>query len=142
MVVCRRRKADRRLAKAFCQNARAFHGMAHDHRDLFSRGSAYHLAITIELGLKAYLLHRGFTDQWNREHLRHDLVKTLKCVRRAGLKDIPEGIRELTIVLGPPYASGALSRRLTDPILPLPPDATDLAISDLLATVEAVVGQR
>lgn len=100
------------------------------------------MAIAIELGLKAYLLHRGITDQWNRIHLRHDLSKALKCVRRAGLKDIPHGISELAGILGPLYASGALSRGMASPLMPLPPPAADRAIAELLTTVETIIADR
>jgi hypothetical protein len=59
----RRRKPDRALARALVRNARAFHEMGQAARGRSGGSSAYYLAITIELGLKAYLLHRGITDQ-------------------------------------------------------------------------------
>lgn len=140
----RRRQTDRHLAAAFCKNARSFHAIARSQRDRYGGASPYYLAIAIELGLKAYLLHRGITDQWNRDHLRHDLSKALKCVRRAGLTDIPDGISELADLLGPLYASGALSRGMGSPVMPLPPPAADRVIAELLATVETVIadGER
>lgn len=134
-----RRQTDRHLAAAFCKNARSFHAMARSQRDRHGGASAYYLAIAIELGLKAYLLHRGITDQWNRVHLRHDLSKALRCVRRAGLKDIPDGISELADLLGPLYASGALSRGMATPAMPMPPPVADLAIGELLAVVETII---
>lgn len=139
----RRLQADRHLAATFCENARSFHAMARTQRDRHGGTSAYFSAIAIELGLKAYLLHRGITDQWNKDHLRHDLTKALKCVRRAGL-NIPDAIRELADLLGPLYASGALSQGLVSPVMPLPPLAADLAIAGLLTAVEAIVlgGER
>ncbi len=136
----RRHGSDRRLAVAFCENARSFHVMARESRERPGGTSAYYFAIAIELGLKAYLLHRGITDQWNRVHIRHDLNKALKCARRAGLKDIPEGISKLAEALSPLYVSGALSRDLAKPFFPLPPDATDNAINGLLDAVETIVG--
>jgi hypothetical protein len=138
----RGRGTDRHLAAAFCDNARSFRAMARHQKDRGGGASPYYTAIVIELGLKAYLLHRGITDQWNRDHVRHDLTKALKCVRRAGLRDVPRGIHQLAEVLSPLYASGALSRDLASPAMPLPPDAADQAISDLLAVVEAVIGQE
>ncbi len=102
--------------------------------------SAYHSAIAIELGLKAYLLHRGLSDDWNRAYLRHDLTKALRCVRMLGFQDIPDGIAELADVLGPLYASGALRSGMSNPELPLSPDAIDQAICDLLSAVEAAIG--
>ena len=52
-------------------------------------GARYFLAIAIELALKAYLLDRGISDDWNRVYLRHDLVKVLRFARRAGFTDAP-----------------------------------------------------
>ncbi|MCH4267844.1 MAG: hypothetical protein LKF80_05525 [Brevundimonas sp.] len=138
----RGRGTDRHLAAAFCDNARSFRAMARHQQVRCGSASPYYLAIAIELGLKAYLLHRGITDQWNRDHVRHDLTKALKCVRRAGLRDVPEGIHQLVEVLSPLYASGALSWDLASPAMPLAQDAADQAISDLLAVVESVIGQE
>lgn len=67
----RGRGTDRHLAAAFCDDARSFHAMARNQRDRRGIASPYYLAIAIELGLKAYLLHRGITDQWSRDHVRH-----------------------------------------------------------------------
>lgn len=101
--------------------------------------SPYHSAIAIELGLKAYLLHRGFSDDWNRVHLRHDLKKALRCAQMAGLRDVPDGLAELAAVLGPLYASGALRSGAVGPDLPVSPDAADRVISRLLDVVEAAM---
>lgn len=136
----RQRTPDHRLARAFIRNARAFHAMAWTDDDRVAARSAYHSAIAIELGLKAYLLHRGLSDDWNRVHLRHDLTKALRCVRMLGFEDISNGITELAAVLGPLYASGALRSGLVSPDLPLSPDDPDKAICDLLSAVEAAIG--
>jgi HEPN domain-containing protein len=135
----RRRDPDLHLARAFAHNARAFHAMAWTDDDRIGARSAYHSAIAIELGLKAYLLHRGLSDDWNRTHLRHDLTKALRCVRMLGFQG-PEGIAELADILGPLYVSGTLRSGMCNPELPLPPDAIDQAICDLLCTVEAAIG--
>jgi len=134
----RQRGTDRHLARTFCKNARSFHSLAvsQDHRS--GRTSLYYVAIAVELALKAYLLHLGTSDEWKRVHLRHNLSKALRCARMAGLENIPEGISELAEVLGPPYASGALSRDLACPALPISMDA-DRAITALLATVETII---
>lgn len=136
----RRRDPDPHLVRAFAHNARAFHAMVWTDDDRVGVRSAYHSAIAIELGLKAYLLHRGLSDDWNRTHLRHDLTKALRCVRMLGFQNIPDGIAELAAVLGPLYASGTLRSGICNPELPLPPDAIDQAICDLLSAVEAVIG--
>lgn len=114
--------------------------MAWTDDDRVGAQSAYHSAIAIELGLKAYLLHRGLSDDWNRVHLRHDLTKALRCVRMLGFQGIPHGIAELAAVLAPLYVSGALRSGMNNPELPLPPDAIDQAICDLLSAVEAAIG--
>lgn len=135
----RRRKTDRHLAAPFCKNARSFHAMAGSQRDRHGGASPYYLTIAVELGLKSYLLHRGIADQWNRVHLRHDLSKALRCVRRAGLKDVPNGISELADLLGPLYVSGALSRGMATPVMPMVPPGADLAIGELLTVVETII---
>lgn len=136
----RPRDPDLHLARAFAHNARAFHAMAWIDDDRIGVRSAYHSAIAIELGLKAYLLHRGLSDDWNRAHVRHDLTKALRCVRMLGFQGIPDGIAELAVVLGPLYVSGTLRSGMCNPELPLPPDAIDQAICDLLGAVEAALG--
>lgn len=136
----RRPPPDRRLAQAFARNARAFHAVAWTDEDRVGSRSAYHSAIAIELGLKAYLLHRGLSDEWNRTHLRHDLSKALRFARMAGFRAVPEGLAELAAVLGPLYASGALRSGSVTPDLPLSPDAADRAICELLDAVETAMG--
>lgn len=136
----RRRDPDLQLARAFARSARAFHAMAWTDDNRTGVRSAYHSAIAIELGLKAYLLHRGHSDDWNRAHLRHDLTKALRCVRMLGFQNIPDGIAELAQVLGPLYVSGALRSGMCNPELPLSPDAIDQAICDLLSAAEAAIG--
>lgn len=129
----------RRLAIAFARNARGFHAMAWTDDDRVGVQTSYHSAIAIELGLKAYLLHRGFSDEWTRVRLRHDLSKALRCVRMLGFKGVPDGIAELAAILGPLYGSGAL-RTGTKPDLPLPPEVAEQVICDLLSAVEEAIG--
>jgi hypothetical protein len=112
--------------------------MAWTDDDRVSAQSAYHSAIAIELGLKSYLLHCGFSDDWTRVWLRHDLSTALRCVRMLGFEGVPDGIGELAAVLGPLYGSGAL-RTGIKPDLPLPPEVADQDICDLLNAVEAAI---
>ena len=136
----RSRPPEQSLAVALVRNARTFHAMAWTAPDRSEGRSAYASAIAIELGLKAYLLHRGFSDDWNRIHLRHDLKKALRCARLAGLQDVPVGLAELAAVLGPLYASGDLRSGLVEPVLPISHEAADRVISGLLDLVEAAIG--
>lgn len=137
-----RRNPDHHLARSFAHNARAFHAMGWTDHDRVGTRSAYHSAIAIELALKAYLLHRGFSDDWNRVHLGHDLSKALRCVRMIGFRSVTDGIAELAAVLGPLYASGVLRSGTIRLDLSLPPDAADQVISDLLSAVEAAIGME
>lgn len=134
----RRREPDRALARAFVRNARAFHEMGRAAKGREGSSSAYYVAIAIELGLKAYLLHRGFADDWTRVWLRHDLSKALRCVRMLGFEAVPGGIAELAAVLGPLYGCGAL-RSGIKPGLPLLPEVVDQTICDPLGAVEAAI---
>ncbi len=134
----RRYPPQRRLAVGFARNARGFHAVAWTDNDRVGVQSAYHSAIAIELGLKAYLLHRGFSDDWTRVWLRHDLSKALRCVRMLGFKGVPDGIAELAASLGPLYSAGAL-RTGMKPNLPLPPEVADQVICELLSAVEAAI---
>lgn len=130
---------ERSLAVAFVRNARTFHAMAWTEPDRSRARSAYASAIAIELGLKAYLLHRGFSDDWNRIHLRHDLKKALRCARLAGLRDLPVGLAELAAVLGPLYVSGDLRSGAVEPELTVSPEAAHRVISRFLDVIETAI---
>ena len=138
----RRRPPDYSLAAAFLRNARTFHAMAWTEPDPSGGRSAYASAIAVELGLKAYLLHRGFSDDWNRIHLRHDLKKALRCARLAGLRGVPDELTELAAILGALYTSGDLRSGAVEPDLPVSPEARDRAISRLLDVVETAIGME
>jgi hypothetical protein len=101
---------DRGLASAFYRNAVGFHESAEAAAERFPEMTRYFLAIAIELSLKAYLLHRGISDDWNRIHVRHDLIKALRCARRAGLNETTGGLVELASLLSPYYQT----RRIAD----------------------------
>lgn len=130
-----RQRPDRRLAQVLAGNARAFKEMAQAGNSEINGSCSYFLAIAIELALKAYLLQRGITDDWNRIHLRHDLNKALRCARRAGLRHLPDGLPQLITALSPLYASGALSFGQGRPVLLMTPGAADDVVGGLLSAV-------
>lgn len=134
-----RRGPDRRLAQVLARNARAFKEMAQAGGSEINGSRPYFLAIAIELALKAYLLQRGITDDWNRIHLRHDLLKALRCARMAGLRHLPDGLPQLTAALSPLYASGALSFGQGRPVLLMTPEAADKVVGGLLSAVVAAI---
>ncbi|PXA77569.1 hypothetical protein DMC25_23105 [Caulobacter sp. D4A] len=106
----RRDGADRPLAATFRRNAASFHLSAEHALERHPEGTRYHLAIAIELALKAYLLDRGITDDWNRIQIRHDLVKALRSARRAGFRIEPAGLADLAALLSPFYQTHTIAR--------------------------------
>ena len=104
----RRDGADRPLAATFRRNATGFHQGAEAVLTRHPEGARYFLAIAIELALKAYLLDRGISDDWNRVYLRHDLVKVLRFARRAGFIAVPVQLPELAAFLSPYYSVHAI----------------------------------
>jgi len=104
----RRDGADRPLAVTFRRNAAGFHQGAEAVLTHHPEGARYFLAIAIELALKAHLLDRGISDDWNRVYLRHDLVKALRLARRAGFTDPPAKLPELAAFLSPYYSVHAV----------------------------------
>ena len=138
----RRGGADWLLAHAFRRNAAGFHEAAeaalHHHQEV----TRYFLAIAIELALKAYLLERGISDNWNRIHIRHDLTKALKCARRAGFNGAPERLPALAALLGPYYEVHAISAMAPDAIASVYwPEACD-TVRDLIAAVSAAIDRE
>ncbi len=109
-VARRRGDIDRSLAATFRRNAAGFHQGAEAALERHPEGACYFLAIAIELALKAYLLDRGISDDWNRVYLRHDLVKALRFARRAGFTDGPAKLPELAALLSPYYTVHAISQ--------------------------------
>lgn len=114
-VARRRAGADRSLAATFRRNAAGFREAAEAALPRHPEATRYFLAIAIELALKAYLLDRGISDDWNRVYLRHDLSKALRFARRAGFNGAPAALPELAALLGPYYQVHAISQ--------MPPEA-------------------
>lgn len=99
----RHARSDRHLAERFLRNARSFWNGTDELVPPFPEDARHFLAIAIELALKAYLLHRGISDDWNRIHVRHDLLKALKSARRGGFDGTPAGLAKIAAALNPYY---------------------------------------
>lgn len=112
-----RNGADRPLSGTFRHNAASFLLSAEHALGRHPEGTRYHLAIAIELALKAYLLDRGVTDDWNRVHLRHNLVNALKSARRACFSAEPAGLADLASLLSPFYQTHTIIRMPEESIL-------------------------
>jgi len=133
---------DRPLAETFLHNARDFFGVAFETWDLYPEIKRYHMAIAIELGLKAYLLHRGVKDDWCGVHIRHDLVKALKCARRAGFRDAPPMAAEVAAVLSPYYRTHRIRQMPPDLVASVDWIDAAVAVADLLDAVGAALAGR
>jgi len=134
--------ADRRLSHAFRQNACGFYRAAVACQGRFPEHSLYSLAIAIELSLKAFLLHRGVRDDWNRIHIRHDLRKALACAEGAGFRRAPGGVADLAASLTPFYERRAVWQGALQVIFPPDvPQACD-TVGDLLCGVTGQIDEE
>ncbi|NQE63411.1 hypothetical protein [Caulobacter sp. RHG1] len=137
-VARRRDGADRPLAATFRRNAAGFYEAAEAALPQHPEATRYFLAIAIELALKAHLLHRGISDDWNRVYLRHDLSKALRFARRAGFNGAPAALPELAALLGPYYQVHAISRMPPKAVASVCWSQACMTVRDLIdAVVEA-----
>ncbi|KQY29489.1 hypothetical protein ASD38_09115 [Caulobacter sp. Root487D2Y] len=137
----RRDGADRPLAATFRRNAAGFHKAAEAALPRHPEATRYFLAIAIELALKAHLLHRGISDDWNRVYLRHDLSKALRFAGRAGFNGTPEALPELAALLGPYYQVHAISQMPPEAIASVCWSQACSTVRDLIDAI-AVAGGR
>jgi hypothetical protein len=138
----RRRGGDWLLAYAFRRNAAGFHGAAEAALDRHPEVTRYFLAIAIELALKAYLLDRGISDDWNRIHIRHDLTKALRWALRAGFNGSPDGLPALAAFLSPYHEVHAIPAMAPDAVASVSwPEACG-TVRDLIAAVSATIDRE
>ncbi len=138
----RRDGADRSLAVTFRRNAASFHQGAEAVLTRHPEGARYFLAIAIELALKAYLLDRGISDDWNRIYLRHDLVKALLYARRAGFTAVPAQLPELAALLSPYYKVHAISEMSPEAIASVCWTEACTTVRDLIGAVAEAARRR
>lgn len=136
----RRDGADRPLAATFRRNAAGFLEGAEAALPRHSEATRYFLAIAIELALKAYLLDRGLSDDWNRVNLRHDLAKTLRFARLAGFDGAPAGLPKLAALLGPYYQVHGISRMTPDEAASVCWRQACTTVRELIAAVAETAG--
>nr|WP_194248045.1 hypothetical protein [Caulobacter sp. RHG1] len=126
------------MAATFRRNAAGFYEAAEAALPQHPEATRYFLAIAIELALKAHLLHRGISDDWNRVYLRHDLSKALRFARRAGFNGAPAALPELAALLGPYYQVHAISRMPPKAVASVCWSQACMTVRDLIdAVVEA-----
>nr|WP_194248030.1 hypothetical protein [Caulobacter sp. RHG1] len=128
------------MAATFRRNAAGFLQGAEAALPRHPEMTRYFLAIAIELALKAYLLDRGISDDWNRVYLRHDLVKALRFARRAGFDGASAGVAELAALVGPYYQVHGISRMTPDEIASVSWHQACTTVRQLIAAVAETVG--
>lgn len=69
----------------------------------------HHIAISLELALKAAARARGYSDDFARTFIRHDLAEAAFLAERCGVR-IERPLRRLIGVLHPHYAEGGFHR--------------------------------
>jgi hypothetical protein len=141
-VARRRDGADRSLAATFRRNAAGFHEAAEAALPRHPEATRYFLAIAIELALKAHLLHRGISDDWNRVYLRHDLSKALRFARRTGFNGAPPALPELAALLGPYYQVHAISQMPPEAIASVCWSQACTTVRDLINAVIEAAGRE
>ena len=138
----RRDGADRPLAATFRRNAAGFHEAAEAALPRHPEATRYFLAIAIELALKAHLLQRGISDDWNRVYLRHDLSKALRFARRAGFNGAPAALPELAALLGPYYQVHAVSQMPPEAVASVCWSQACTTVRDLIDAVVVAAGRE
>jgi hypothetical protein len=138
----RRDGADRPLATTFRRSAAGFHAAAEAALPQYPEAARYDLAIAIELALKAHLLHRGISDDWNRVYLRHDLTKALRFARRAGFNGAPAALPELAALLSPYYKVHAISRMPPEAVASVCWSQACMTVRDLIDAVVEAAGRE
>lgn len=133
---------DRPLAERFLRNARSFWNGTDELVPLLPDGARHFLAIAIELALKAYLLHRGISDDWNRIHVRHDLLKALKSARRAGLDGAPARLVKIAAALNPYYKTHTIPHMPAETIASVCWLDACQTVQDLIAAVGIAIGNQ
>jgi len=96
---------DRQTASIFLARAREFHEGARFGATVASAPALHLLAISCELGLKAYLMSRGWSHEEVARDIRHDLLAAFDEARRLGLPSPGRVLVDLLTSFGPAYAA-------------------------------------
>lgn len=135
----RHRRNDRHLGRVFIRNAEGFFNGTDELLPLFPHNARHFMSIAVELALKAYLLHRGISDDWNRIHVRHDLTKALKSAKRAGFDGAPSELSKIAAALSPYYKTHTLPDMPSEVLASIDWVDAHQTIARLLAAVRLVI---
>ena len=105
---------DRQTALMFLDRAREFHGGARLGATVSLAPALHLLAISCELGLKAYLMSRGWSHDEVARDIRHYLLVAFDEARRLGLPTPGRILVDFLTSLGPAYAAHRIDALVAD----------------------------
>ena len=105
---------DRQAASIFLDRAREFHEGARFGATVASAPALHLLAISCELGLKAYLMSRGWSHEEVASDIGHDLLTAFEEARQLGLPSRSRILVDVLTSLGPAYAAHRIDALVAD----------------------------
>ena len=126
------------LAAAFIRTAEEFLRGAQGGESVDPALALHHAAIACELGLKAYLLTHGWTDEENRACFGHRLDRLLVEARRLGFPRRDRSLEHFVTQMVPVYASHDIDALVTSGKA-IDPAAAHTSVSTLLGQVKASI---
>lgn len=105
---------DRKTASIFLDRAREFHEGARFGATVALAPALHLLAISCELGLKAYLMSRGWSHEEVARDIRHNLLAAFDEARRLGLPSPGRILVDLLTSFGPAYAAHRIDALVAD----------------------------
>ena len=126
------------LARAFLRTAEEFLRGAQCGESVDDALALHQGAIACELGLKAYLLTHGWTDEENRACFGHRLDRLLVEARRLGFPRPDRSFERFVVEVGPAYACHDIDALVASGMA-IDPAAAYASVSTLLGQVKALV---
>lgn len=125
------------LAQAFVRTAEEFLHGAQGGESVQAALALHHAAIACELGLKAYLLAHGWTDEENRACFGHRLDHLLVEVRRLGFPRPDRSFERFVVEMGSAYACHDIDALVASGMA-IDPAVAHASVSTLLGQVKAL----
>ena len=126
------------LARAFLRTAEEFLRGAQGGESVHPGLALHHAAIACELGLKAYLLAHGWTDEENRTCFGHRLDRLLVEVRRLGFPRPDRSFERFVVEVGPAYACHDIDALVASGMA-IDPAVAHISVGTILKQVKASI---
>lgn len=131
-------EGDPALAAAFIRTAEEFLRGAQGGESVQAALALHHAAIACELGLKAYLLMHGWTDEENRACFGHRLDRLLVEVRRLGFPRQDRSFECFVTQMGPAYARHDIDALVASGMA-IDPAVAHISVGTILKQVKASI---